>query len=107
MRILAPGYEPDNESQRRNNGAAEWILNITIPFALIKERFFMRLVVGIDPKTENGSDGTGSRTRVFNRMIILMVFGIVVVTCVAGIIFLIYLIKSLAGIDIFPKEHLL
>lgn len=66
----------------------------------------MSFVVGIDPKTKSGSDQAGPKMRALNRAIILIVLGLVIVICVAGVIFLIYLIKSLAGIDIFPYEHL-
>jgi len=107
MRILSPGDDPEDRSRNRRVAKTEWILDIAIPLALLKEKFLLRLIVGTDTSTETGSDPAGPGIRVLNRAILLMMFGFLAVTCAAGVIFLIYLIKSLAGIDIFPYEHLI
>ena len=103
MRIVSPEDDPGKRPRIDQHPAAGRVIDLVLPFALFKERFCMRFQV----ENESEADSIPTSIRGINRMIIVAGLVLLLVSCVAGMIFLIYLAKSLSGIDVFPNEHLL
>jgi len=105
MRTVPPITGKTYPNFKRGKPAREFILNFTIPFTLFKKKYFIRLLAGRDLGREAVNSASGNRW--LNTIITLLVVLVLLLTIMAGIFFLLYLAKTLLGIDIFPNSHVL
>jgi len=105
MRTVQPaGLEKDSTPEKAKT-ENEFIFNLTIPLRLIKEKLFISLIIGRDLREFSRPSSVAPGYRALNLFIM---YGLIVLICLAvlsGFVFLLYLIKSLLGVDVFPGSH--
>lgn len=84
-------------------GWAIW-LHISIPMMFFKEH--LRIDLSVSGRTGSGSK-ISARQRRLARAALFGIMGLVLVLAVSGVVFLLYLVKSALGIDIFTNDSLL
>ena len=100
----------DTESPSRETNLASGVfLIINFPVLLLREKFFFRVMVSRDIKIDNRGNHVFPRgwIRVLNNVIIVFIITSIALILVAGVAFVLYVLKSFLGWDLFPFEHLL
>lgn len=105
MRTLSPANDKAM-AKKKSTSTRESMLNILLPFNLLSERFVFR----IDLWRESHQDEKRRRAAPWKRFVSkIFVYGLIffaVFLFLAGIGFVLYLIKSALGIDIIPDHHI-
>lgn len=106
MRTLPPiGFDKESV-QGKIESVNKLIMNVTIPFKMLKERYFVSFNIGRRIREEEKVPSSGPSSRIQDSVIAFLAVSILLLILVSGTVFILYLIKSLLGIDIFSNAHI-
>jgi hypothetical protein len=107
VRTLPPIAFDKESVQGKTEPANKLIMNVTIPFKMLKERYFVSFLIGRQIRKEDKSSSSAPGSRLQDSVIAFFAVSILLLILVSGTVFILYLIKSLLGIDIFSNAHIL
>lgn len=87
----SPEGPPSLEEAPRQELVVRWIL----PFRLFGSPWFMGFLLGRDPRGIGG------------RIAAAIILAFLLIVMLAGLLFILYLIKTLVGVDLFSNAHLM
>ncbi|MEE8540814.1 MAG: hypothetical protein V3S66_04045 [Desulfobacterales bacterium] len=105
MRTIFPVKNNAASESKTPPPVREVVFDFRIPFRLLRERFALKFTIHrISPPAVRGYALTPSMRRM-NTVITYVIISFLFLVFISGLVFLVYLIKSVLVIDIFPQSH--
>ena len=106
MRAVKPADNSDRPTRQVPAPADEVYFDLRLPLRLLKKRYWLSFCMAKDAPF-SGPDSLPLARRVVRSITTRAVILTLMIIVLGETIFLLYLIKSLFGIDLFPGFHLL
>jgi hypothetical protein len=105
MRTIFPVNNNSASEPKTPQPVHEVVFDFRIPFRLLKERFSLKFAIDrTSPFARRGYALTRAKRRI-NTIIIYIILSCLLLVFISGLVFFVYLIKSVFVIDIFPQSH--
>lgn len=105
MRSLLPVKRPGESEIAGPEPGRKSIFNLTVPFKVWRRRYFISFLIGKDLGEADQEDFLSPGERAMEIVIVFSVLLIMLMVVTGGLVFIVYLIKSFLGIDVFPFSH--
>lgn len=105
MRSLSPEKRRGEPETAGPEPGRKSIFNLTVPFKIWRGRYFISFLIGKDLGEADQEDFLSPGERAMETVIVFAVLLIMLMVVAGGLVFLVYLIKSFLGIDVFPFSH--
>ncbi len=93
---------PENNKQ----SLPKTIFNVIIPFRLIKQRYFLSIIIGKDFIRIDKNASLTQAEKFLNIIMLSFFIFMIIFVILAGLFFLMYLVKCAMGLDFFKNAHL-
>ena len=105
MKIIAPNKIKEQLYADAQKPEREFLLDKTFNLKISRECFFMELKVGRDYRMQDTRCRVSIRRKKINTAAIIIVGFLTLHIIVGSVVYTLYTLKSLAGLDIFPGIH--
>lgn len=102
MRTIPP-KPPEEPPDLTNPVKRELMVRFIIPFRLFGSAYFLGLLMGRELTGESHQDSRG----IGGRIAAVAILAVLLFVVISGVFFILYLIKSFLGVNLFSNAHLM